>query len=187
MVSVDAELPPDGPVELTRVELTTETLYALGRATLDRELGGAREIAIEALRHGSNDIAGRIEAGADTTSISIWGASLDARPYLDGLMHESAPQAGKFVLDFDVERVLTADDRQLTDVRARFETDSEGRHAGFMEGTLETGVHPALLPGAAGGRTPDHRALARRRDRGPHLRHLRQRRRRRPAHGGGAA
>ena len=147
-VSVDAELPPDGPVELTRVELTTETLYALGRATLDRELGGAREITIEALRHGLNDIAGRIEADADGTSISIRGASLDARPYLDGLMHESAPQAGQLVLDFDVERVLTADKRQLTNVRARFETDAEGRHAGFMEGTLETGVplHFSLEP-----------------------------------------
>ena len=55
-------------------------------------------------------------------------------------MGEDALHSGQLLLDLDVERVMTADDRQLTNLRARFETDSQGRHIGFMEGTLASGA-----------------------------------------------
>ena len=139
-VRILANIPSEGTVALTRVEVETETLYALGRAKLVGGPGAVREIAIESLRYGATDIAGRIESSDETTRVSIRGASLDARPYLRDLMNENALHAGRLILDLDVERLLTADDRQLTDVRARFEADSEGRHIGVMEGTLATGA-----------------------------------------------
>ena len=139
-VRVVAELPPAGAVELAAVEIETETLYGLGRATLAPGAGGVREITIETMRLGATDIAGRIETGDGATNVSIQGASLDARPYLSRLTREGAPEFGEFVLDLDVERLLTTEDRLLTEVRAQFEADSEGRHVGFMEGTLATGA-----------------------------------------------
>ena len=139
-VRVVASVPSEDTVVLTRVELETETLYALGRAALEPELGGVQEITIETLRHGETDIAGRVVADGDATRVSVRGASLDARPYLSRLTEEGAPQFGEFVLDLAVERIVTTDDQQLTDFRARFETAAEGRHVGVMEGTLSTGV-----------------------------------------------
>ena len=139
-VRVSASLPSEGAVELTEVEVDTDTLYGLGQATLAPGTGGVRQIIIQKLRQGATDIAGTIEIDSDTTRVAIRGASLDARPYLSQLTTEGAPEFGELVLDLDVARLLTSEDRQLTAFRAHFEADSEGRHAGFMEGTLETGV-----------------------------------------------
>ena len=147
-VRVRASIPAEGAVELTEVEIETETLYGLGRATIARGLGGVRKITIERMTHGATDIAGTVETADDLTSISIKGASLDARPYLSRLTTEGAPEFGNYVVDIDVERLLTTDDQRLTDVRARFEADTEGGHVGFMEGTLATGapMHVSLEP-----------------------------------------
>lgn len=139
-IQVLASIPPEAPLELTRVEVETETLYGLGRAVLARDAGGIREIAIERMRHGATDIAGTIVIEDVVTRIAIEGASLDARPYIEDLMGDDALHSGQLLLDLDVERVITADDRHLTNLRARFETDNEGRHIGFMEGTLATGA-----------------------------------------------
>ncbi len=139
-VHVLAAFSPDGSVELTRVEVDTETLSAVGQATLAPGLGTVRDITIESLRNGMNDIAGRIEIDDGITRVSIRGSSFDARPYLDSLMDESESRSGALAFDLDIERLVVDDDGQLTNVRARFESDSGGRHAGFMEGTLATGV-----------------------------------------------
>ena len=138
-VHVAAAVPLDGPVELTEVEIETETLSALGRATLAPGGAAAREIEIERLRYGATDIAGRIESEGDATRVSVRGRSLDARPYIRRLMEEDSEESGPFALVLDVERVLTVDEHQLTNVQARFESESEGRHAGFMDATLATG------------------------------------------------
>ena len=143
-VRVVASLPSEDTAVLTKVELETETLYALGRATLAGGLEGVREITIETLRHGETDIAGRIESDAGATRVSVRGASLDARPYFSRLTAEGAPEFGELVLDLAVERIVTTDDQQLTDFRARFETGPEGRYAGLMEGTLATGARMSL-------------------------------------------
>ena len=147
-VRVRASIPAEGAVELTQVEIETETLYGLGRATLARGLGGVREITIERMTHGATEIAGSVETADDSTDISIRGASLDARPYLSRLTTEGAPEFGDYVLDIDVERLLTTGDQHLTDFRARFEADAEGGHVGFMEGMLATGapMHVSLEP-----------------------------------------
>ena len=139
-VRVVASIPSEDTVVLTRVELETETLYALGRATLTEGLEGVREITIETLRHGETDIAGRVVSDGDATMVSVRGASLDARPYFSRLTEEGAPEFGELVLDLAVERIVTTDDQQLTDFRARFETGTDGRHVGVMEGTLATGA-----------------------------------------------
>lgn len=139
-VRVFANIPWEGAVELTEVEIETETLYGLGRVTLARELGGVRDITITRLRHGVTDISGRVETADNSTNISIQGANLDARPYLNELTTEGAPEFGEYVLDIDVERLLTTDDQQLTEFRARFEAGAESGHVGFMEGTLATGA-----------------------------------------------
>lgn len=138
-VHVAAAVPLEGPVELTRVELETETLSALGRASLARGAGAAQEITIERLRYGATDIAGRIETDGDGTRLSVRGRSLDARPYIRRLMEEDSEETGPLALVLDIERVLTADDHQMTNVRARFETDPDNRHAGFMDATLASG------------------------------------------------
>ena len=138
-IHVAAAVPPDGPVELTRVEVETETLNALGRVTLARDGAAAREITIERLRYGATDIAGRIETEGDATRVTVRGRSLDARPYIRRLMEEDSEDSGPLALVLDVERVLTVDEHQLTNVHARFESDSGGRHAGFMDATLASG------------------------------------------------
>ena len=139
-IRVSANLPPEGDVELSRIEIETETLYALGRATLAPEQSGVRELIIERLQFGETDISGTIVIEDVATRIAIRGASLDARPYIEDLMGDDALHSGQLLLDLDIERVITADDRQLTNLRARFETDSEGRHVGYMDGTLATGA-----------------------------------------------
>ena len=139
-VRVVASIPSEDTVVLTKVELETETLYALGRATLKEGLEGVREITIETLRYGETDIAGRVVSDGDATRVSVRGASLDARPYFSRLTEEGAPEFGELVLDLAVERIVTTDDQQLTDFRARFETGTDGRHVGVMEGTLSSGA-----------------------------------------------
>ncbi len=139
-IRVSANLPPEGDVELSRIEIETETLYALGRATLAPKQSGVRELIIERLQFGETDISGTIVIEDVATRIAIRGASLDARPYIEDLMGDDALHSGQLLLDLDIERVITADDRQLTNLRARFETDSEGRHVGYMDGTLATGA-----------------------------------------------
>jgi len=139
-VHVRADLPSEGGVELSSIEIETETLYGLGRATLAEDPGAIRQIDIETLRYGETEIAGTIAIEDVVTRIAFRGPSLDARPYFEDLMGEGATYSGQLLLDLDFERVVTADDRQLTDLRARFETDGQGRHVGFMEGTLDTGA-----------------------------------------------
>ena len=149
MVRVLADIPPDGPVELTRVALETETLNALGKATLAQEVGAASEITIERMRYGATDVAGRIETNAGgVTRVSLQGPSLDARLHLDRLMEEDSSDSGPFVLDLDVERILTVEHQQLTNVRTHLEADTDGRHVGFIDGTLATGApfHLSLEP-----------------------------------------
>ena len=186
-VRVVASVPSEDTVVLTRIELETETLYALGRATLASGLEGVREITIETLRYGETEIAGRVVSDADATSVSVRGASFDARPYFSRLTDEGAPEFGELVLDLAVERIVTTDDQQLTDFRARFETDPRRAIRRSHGGNALYWCRHVILPGAAGGETPDHRALARRRCGGPHLRHLRQRRGRRARDEGGRA
>ena len=139
-VRVVASVPSEDTVVLTRIELETETLYALGRAALANGLEGVREITIETLRYGETDIAGRVVSDADATTVSVRGASLDARPYFSRVTEEGAPEFGEMVLDLAVERIVTTDDQQLTEFRAQFETGPDGRHVGLMEGTLSTGA-----------------------------------------------
>ena len=149
-VRVLADILLDGPVELTRVALETETLNAHGKATIVREEGAAREITIERLRYGATDIAGRVETDDAVTRVSLQGPSLDARLHLDRLMEEDTSESGPIVLDLDIERILTAGHQQLTNVRAHLEADADGRHVGFVNGMLATGApfHLSLEPRA---------------------------------------
>ena len=135
-----AEFPPDGGVELTTVDVWTKSFHGVGRTTLGPGLNGVRDIAIERIRHGATDIAGRVEATGDASMrVSITGASLDARPYLERLMAGDTPASGSFILNLNVERLLTTNNQELTDARVRIVTDASGRHGGFLEGTLSTG------------------------------------------------
>ncbi len=144
-VRVVASVPSEDTVVLTRIELETETLYALGRATLANGLEGVREITIDTLRYGETDIAGRVVSDAGATGVSVRGASLDARPYFSRVTEDGAPEFGEMVLDLAVERIVTTDDQQLTDFRARFETGPDGRLVGLMEGTLSTGARMSFV------------------------------------------
>ncbi len=139
-VRILAELPPDGPIELTTIDVQTKNFRGVARATLERELDGFREVTIERLHYGATDIAGRIETTDAGVRVSLTGASLDAKPYLERLMDGRTPESGSFMLDLNVERLLTASNQQLTDARARIIADANGRHSGFLEGTLSTGA-----------------------------------------------
>lgn len=141
-VSLRAEFPADGGVELAAIDVRTGSLSGLGRAALGPGLDSLRDLTIIArIRHGRNDFAGRIER-VDSAGwrVSVTGASLDARPYLKGLMdEEEAAESTPLTLDLEVGRLVTAEDQQLTDSRGRFVTGPAGRRTGFLQGKLPAG------------------------------------------------
>lgn len=140
-VSLRAEFPAGGGVELAAIDIRTGRLSGLGRAALGPGLDSLRDLAIARIRYGRNDFAGRIErVGSAGWRVSVTGASLDARPYLKGLMdEEDAAESTPLTLDLEVGRLVTAEDQQLTDSRGRFVTGPAGRRTGFLEGKLPTG------------------------------------------------
>ena len=140
-VSLRAEFPADGGVELAAIDVRTGSLSGLGRAALDPGLDSLRDLTIARIRYGRNDVSGRIER-VDSAGwrVSVTGASLDARPYLKGLMDgEEAAESTPLTLDLEVGRLVTAEDQQLTDARGSFVTGPAGRGAGFLQGKLPTG------------------------------------------------
>lgn len=140
-VNVRAEFPAGGGVELASIDVRTESFSALGRAALGPGWDSLRDLTLAHVRYGRNDVGGRMERDGDTGwRVSVTGASLDARPYLDGLMDEEEdPASTPLTLDLEVGRVITAEGQQLADSRGRFVTGPGGRRTGFLEGKLPTG------------------------------------------------
>ena len=135
-----AMFPPAGGIELAGIDMQTDGFHGAGQAVFERGLDSLRGITIERIRYGLTDIAGRIEPAADGGwFVSVTGAGLDAQPYLKRLMAEGTPDSGPLMLELAVQRLITAENQQLTDAHARFVVDPAGRHTGFLEGTLPTG------------------------------------------------
>ena len=135
-----AMFPPAGGIELAGIDVQTDGFHGAGQAVFERGLDSLRGITIERIRYGLTDIAGRIEPAADGGwFVSVTGAGLDAQPYLKRLMAEGTPDSGPLILELAVQRLITAENQQLTDAHARFVVDPAGRHTGFLEGTLPTG------------------------------------------------
>ena len=135
-----AMFPPAGGIELAGIDVQTDGFHGAGQAVFERGLDSLRGITIERIRYGLTDIAGRIEPAADGGwFVSVTGAGLDAQPYLKRLMAEGTPDSGPLMLELAVQRLITAENQQLTDAHARFFVDPAGRHTGFLEGTLPTG------------------------------------------------
>lgn len=140
-VSVRAEFPAGGGVELASIDVRTESFSALGRAALGPGWDSLRDLTVVHVRYGRNDVAGRMERDDDAGwRVSVTGASLDARPYLEGLMdEEEATASTPLTLDLELGRVITSEGQQLADSRGRFVTGPGGRRTGFLEGKLPTG------------------------------------------------
>ena len=140
-VSLRAEFPAGGGVELASIHVRAGSFSALGRAALGPGWDSLRDLTVAHVRYGQNDVAGRMERDGDAGwRVSVTGASLDARPYLEGLMdEEEAPASTPLTLDLEVGRLVTAEGQQLADSRGRLVTGPGGRRTGFLEGKLPTG------------------------------------------------
>ena len=140
-VNVRAQFHAPARVELESIDVRTESFSGRGRAVLGPGWNSLRDLAVAHVRYGRNDVAARMERDGDAGwRVSVTGASLDARPYLEGLMDEEEdPASAPLTLDLEVGRVITAEGQQLADSRGRFVTGPGGRRTGFLEGKLPTG------------------------------------------------
>ena len=137
------DAPAGEPIDILSAELQAGALHAEGRARLTATSDGSfavEEAELTRLLYGDNDFGATLRHGdGGALSISLYGESLDLRPYLDELFDQGTEAMPPFVLDFDVRRLITRADQQITDARAHVVNTAERLDSAYLEGAFPSG------------------------------------------------
>jgi len=141
-----AELHDNEDVEVTNFEFTSKDLRIKGRATIEPERGRLIEAELSNVLLGDNDVTVKYRRDEDNNIIlDVGGKSLDLRPYIDQLLDSEQGNLPPFILETNVERLITRADQQITDARARVINTEERLESAFLTGTLVTGSELRLV------------------------------------------
>jgi hypothetical protein len=141
-------VPDGGAVDILSAELRAGELRAEGSAKLAAQYAASNEISgvqfeeatLNRLLYGDNDFGATLRPDAEGgMSITVKGESLDLRPYLEDLFGQETGTLPPFVLDFDVQRLITRANQQITGARARVVNTPDRLESAYLEGALPSG------------------------------------------------
>ena len=140
---LEVVFPGGGDVDVKSFVLQADDARFEGSAELDASPGALKKIDITRLLFGETDATARIVPSggpAEPLRVSIGGESWDLRPYLKNIMEKGEGPVPDLELEFDVKRLITRIDQQITDAHARARFKDQGLQTAFIEGTLTTGA-----------------------------------------------
>ena len=138
-----------GKLNISKLEFNAKDLFAEGNAQLN--LINNNRITIEQARlkrvlFGDNDIGMTFDNERNNLPIvKISGESIDLRPFLDEFFDEGISDTPPFILDIDVNRLITRSNQQITDVRGKLKSVSKRLEVGYLEGVLPTGKNMRVV------------------------------------------
>jgi hypothetical protein len=133
-------------VEITNFELHSNDLRVKGRATIGPEHGELISADLDSVQFGDNDLTVSFRRdGENSMVLDVTGKSLDLRPYIDQLLDSDQGNLPPFILEANVDRLITRADQQITDARARVVNTAERLESAFLSGTLVSGSELRLV------------------------------------------
>ena len=145
-IFVLATLYDNEDVDIKNFEFTSKDLRIKGRASLELERGRLIEAELSNVLLGNNDVTVKYRRDDDNNIIlDVGGKSLDLRPYIDQLLDSEQGNLPPFILETNVERLITRADQQITGAQARVINTSERLESAFLTGTLVTGSEFRLV------------------------------------------
>ncbi len=145
-ILVLAQLREDENVEVTNFEFTSKDLRVKGRARIRPQDGELIEAELSNVLLGDNDVNVKYRRDDDDNIIlEVGGKSLDLRPYIDQLLDSGQENLPPFILETNVDRLITRADQQVTDARARVVNSAERLESAFLTATLVTGSQLRLV------------------------------------------
>jgi len=141
-----AQLRDNEDVDITNFEFSSNDLRIKGRATIEQEQGRLVEVDLTNVVFGDNDVNVKYRRDANGNIIlDVGGKSLDIRPYIDQLLDSEQGNLPPFILEANVERLITRADQQITEARARVVNTAERLESAFLTGMLVTGSELRLV------------------------------------------
>jgi hypothetical protein len=141
-----AELRDKQDVDLSHFEIKTSDLNIEGRARLKPENGELVSAELNRIILGDNDVAVKYSRDEDNNHLlEVSGKSLDIRPYIDQLLDSDQGALPPFILETDVDRLITRADQQITGARARVVNTAERLESAVLSGTLASGSDIRLV------------------------------------------
>ncbi|PPR25063.1 MAG: hypothetical protein CFH38_00725, partial [Alphaproteobacteria bacterium MarineAlpha10_Bin1] len=145
-VLVLARLEDHQNVEITNFELNSKDLRIRGRAEIGPVHGDLISAELSSVQLGDNDVTVGYKRDADgIILLDVGGKSLDVRPYIKQLLDSDQADLPPFILEANVDRLITRADQQITDARARVVNSSERLESAFLTGTLTSGSELRLI------------------------------------------
>ena len=145
-ILVLAKLEEHKNIEITNFQLNAKDLRLKGRAEIEPEQGQIINASLSRIQLGDNDVAVTYRRNAENNMVlNISGKSLDLRPYIAQLQDSDEGGLPPFILEANVERLITRSDQQITDARARVVNTTERLESAFLSGTLISGSELRLV------------------------------------------
>ncbi|MBT5040385.1 MAG: hypothetical protein HOM52_17910 [Rhodospirillaceae bacterium] len=145
-ILVLARLEDHKNVEVTNFELNSMDLRVKGRAEIGPQHGNLISAELSSVQLGDNDVTVSYKRDADDNIVlDVGGKSLDLRPYIKQLRDTDQDNLPPFILEANVERLITRADQQITDARARAVNTAERLESAILIGTLTSGSEFRLV------------------------------------------
>ena len=145
-ILVLAQLEDHKNVEITNFELNSKDLRLKGRAEIEPEHGQFINASVSSIQLGDNDVAVTYKRDAENNIVlDVSGKSLDLRPYIAQLQDADEGVLPPFILEANVDRLITRADQQITDARARVVNTTERLESALLSGTLISGSELRLV------------------------------------------
>ncbi len=132
-----ARLEDNKNVEVSNFELNSKDLRVKGSAEIDPQHGNLISAELSSVQLGDNDVTVAYKHDYDGNIVlNVGGKSLDLRPYIKQLRDADQGNLPPFILEANVERLITRADQQITDARARAVNSAERLESAVLIGTL---------------------------------------------------
>ncbi len=141
-----AELQDNQDVDVTDFEFISNELRVKGRARIKPKTGELMEAELRQILFGDNDVSVSYRRDENNNNfLKVIGKSLDIRPYIDQLLDAEQGNLPPFILETQVDRLITRADQQITSARARVVNTSDRLESAVLTGTLVTGSDFRLI------------------------------------------
>ena len=133
-------------INISDFEFTSDELRVKGSARLKPENGELLEAELRQILFGNNDLSVSYRRDESNNNLfQVKGKSLDIRPYIDQMLDSEQGNLPPFILETQVDRLITRADQQITSARARVLNTSERLESALLTGTLVTGAEFNLI------------------------------------------
>ncbi len=140
-----AKLQANQDIDITDFEFTSKEMRVKGSARIKPETGELMEAELHEILLGDNDVSVNYLRDDNNNLLQVTGKSLDIRPYIDQLLDSKQGNLPPFILETQVDRLITRADQQITSAQARVVNTAGRLESALLTGTLVTGSEFRLV------------------------------------------